>query len=64
MKDIVHNYDIEDFKIGDEVYGDDYTGKRHQGTIFKMDFTCEYKLRFGIEDTKGQCHWLRIVNFI
>ena len=64
MPDIVHEYDIASFGLGDTVYGETYADVIKEGVITKLDLECVNKQRFQIRDAQGFHHWLRIVNLI
>lgn len=63
MSDIIHNYDIRDFKVGDSVYGTDTRGIYFDGELDKIDLLCPHKMRFRINNkTLNYSCWFSIVN--
>lgn len=60
-KDIVIEYDIQNFKIGDYVRGPNYSGDIISGYITSLDFKCVDKMRFQVRQKNGVYGWCRLV---
>jgi len=58
--DIVHDYDANVFKVGEEVYGYNAAEEYREGKITAISLSCQYKLRFQLQSKQHGYCWIRL----